>query len=51
MTNAHYRLGQSLLKAGRTAEGERELQLAAELKSKAFKRDEAKLDAYLNADR
>jgi tetratricopeptide (TPR) repeat protein len=47
VTNAHFRLGQSLLKAGRTAEGERELQLAAELKSKAFKTDEAKLDAFL----
>ncbi|HEX8337966.1 MAG TPA: tetratricopeptide repeat protein, partial [Pyrinomonadaceae bacterium] len=47
VTNAHYRLGQSLLKAGRTAEGERELQLASDLKSKAFKRDEAKLDAFL----
>jgi tetratricopeptide (TPR) repeat protein len=48
VTNAHFRLGQSLLKAGQTKEGERELQLAAELKSKAFKRDEAKLDAFLN---
>ncbi|HEX8422569.1 MAG TPA: tetratricopeptide repeat protein, partial [Pyrinomonadaceae bacterium] len=47
VTNAHFRLGQSLLKAGRTAEGERELQVAAELKSKAFKTDEAKLDAFL----
>ncbi|HYG11698.1 MAG TPA: tetratricopeptide repeat protein, partial [Pyrinomonadaceae bacterium] len=49
VTNAHYRLGQSLLKAGRTEEGERELQRAAALKSEAFKTDEKKLDAFLNA--
>lgn len=49
VTNAHYRLGQSLLKVGQVAEGERELQLAAELKSKAFKRDEAKTESFLNA--
>ncbi|HEX8115856.1 MAG TPA: tetratricopeptide repeat protein, partial [Pyrinomonadaceae bacterium] len=42
VTNAHFRLGQSLVKAGRAAEGEQELQKAAELKSKAFKRDEEK---------
>ncbi|HKQ52878.1 MAG TPA: tetratricopeptide repeat protein, partial [Pyrinomonadaceae bacterium] len=49
VTNAHFRLGQSLMKAGRAEEGERELQVASELKTKAFKRDEAKLDAFLNA--
>lgn len=49
VTNAHYRLGQSLLKIGRREEGEKELQTAAELKSKAFKRDEAKTDAFVNA--
>jgi tetratricopeptide (TPR) repeat protein len=47
VTNAHYRLGQSLLKAGRTAEGEKELQIASELKSKAFKKDEEKLGSFL----
>jgi len=49
VTNAHFRLGQSLVKAGRVAEGEKELQMAAELKSKAFKRDEAKVEAFTNA--
>ncbi len=47
VTNAHYRLGQSLIKVGQTKEGERELQIASDLKSKAFKTDAAKLDAYL----
>ena len=47
VTNAHYRLGQSLIKLGQTKEGERELQIASDLKSKAFKTDAAKLDAYL----
>ena len=47
VTNAHYRLGQSLIKLGQTKEGEQELQIAADLKSKAFKTDAAKLDAYL----
>ena len=48
VTNAHFRLGQSLLKAGFIAEGEKELETAADLKSKAFKLDGKKLDAYLN---
>jgi tetratricopeptide (TPR) repeat protein len=48
VTNAHFRLGQSLLKAGRTAEAEKELQIASDLKSKAFKSDEAKLESFLN---
>src|SRR4029079_2247972 len=47
VTNAHFRLGQSLLKAGRTAEAEKELQIAADLKSKAFKSDEARLGNFL----
>jgi tetratricopeptide (TPR) repeat protein len=41
ITNAHFRLGQSLLKVGRTEEGQKELKIAADLKSKAFKRDQA----------
>src|SRR6185295_6290806 len=49
VTNAHFRLGQSLVKVGKVAEGEKELQIAAELKSKAFKRDEAKVEAFTNA--
>src|SRR6266550_607395 len=48
VTNAHYRLGQSLLKVGKTEEGQKELQLANDLKAKAFKRDEAKLGAFVN---
>jgi tetratricopeptide (TPR) repeat protein len=48
VTTAHYRLGQSLLKVGRTAEGEKELQLSAELKSKGFKMDEKKVGAFLS---
>jgi tetratricopeptide (TPR) repeat protein len=49
VTNAHYRLGQSLLKAGKTEEGQKELKIAADLKAQAFKRDEAKGEAFLNA--
>src|SRR6185503_11734766 len=50
VTNAHYRLGQSLIKVGQTKEGERELQIASDLKSTAFKTDAAKLEAYLRTD-
>ena len=46
VTNAHYRLGQSLLKMGLTTEGGKELKIAADLKSAAFKRDEAKIQAF-----
>lgn len=48
VTTAHYRLGQSLLKVGRSAEGQKELQISAELKSKGFKLDEKKVNAYLS---
>jgi len=48
VTNAHYRLGQSLIKAGRADEGRKELQLASDLKAKAFKRNEAKLEVFIN---
>ena len=48
VTTAHYRLGQSLMKVGRTAEGEKELQISADLKAKGFKLDEKKADAFLN---
>src|ERR1700730_18530186 len=47
VTTAHYRLGQSLVKTGRTKEGQQELQTAAELKSKAKKRDEEKTKVFL----
>src|SRR5262249_38702606 len=39
----------SLMKVGRTQEGEAELQMAAELKSKGFKNDELKTAAYLGS--
>jgi tetratricopeptide (TPR) repeat protein len=46
VTNAHYRLGQSLVKRGLAEEGERELKIAADLKQAAFRRDEAKIQAF-----
>ncbi len=49
VTNARYRLGQSLLKVGKTEEGQKELKAAADLKAQAFKLDEAKGEAFLNA--
>jgi tetratricopeptide (TPR) repeat protein len=48
VTTAHYRLGQSLIKVGRTEEGQKELQISADLKSKGFKLDEKKVGAFLN---
>lgn len=49
VTNAHYRLGQSLLKAGQNDEAQKELQLAAELKAKSLKQDKEKSELYVNA--
>jgi tetratricopeptide (TPR) repeat protein len=49
VTNAHFRLGQALLKIGQTEEGQKEIKISADLKSKAFKRDEAKVEAFTNA--
>jgi tetratricopeptide (TPR) repeat protein len=49
VATAHYRLGQSLLKTGRQGEGERELQTAADLKSKSLVRDKEKAEAYLTS--
>jgi tetratricopeptide (TPR) repeat protein len=46
---AHYRLGQSLLKVGRTDEAQKELKIAADLKSKSVKRDEQRAEAYLTS--
>src|ERR1041385_5705708 len=48
VTTAHYRLGQLLPKVGRTEEGEKELQISADLKSKGFKLDEKKVGAFLS---
>ena len=48
VTTAHYRLGQSLLKAGRTAEGEKHLQISADLKAKGFKMDEKRVGAFMS---
>ena len=48
VTTAHYRLGQSLIKIGRTAEGQKELQTSADLKSKGFKLDEKKVGAFMS---
>lgn len=50
VTNAHYRLGQSLVKLGLTEEGQQELKLAADLKTAAFRRDEAKIQAFTAND-
>lgn len=49
VTTAHYRLGQSLVKVGQTAAGEKELQIASQLKSEGFKRDEEKTAALLSS--
>jgi tetratricopeptide (TPR) repeat protein len=50
VATAHFRLGQSLLKAGRQDEGEKELQVAGELKSQSLTRDKEKAEAYLSAE-
>jgi len=49
VATAHYRLGQSLLKAGQNEAGQKELQVAADLKSKSLQRDKEKNEVYLNA--
>jgi tetratricopeptide (TPR) repeat protein len=51
VTTAHYRLGQSLMKVGRTEEGEKELKISASLKSTGFKLDEKKVDTFLNGSK
>ena len=48
VTTAHFRLGQSLIKVGRTEEGQKELQISADLKAKGFKLDEKRVGAFLN---
>src|SRR5262249_11726599 len=49
VATAHYQLGQALIKAGRTEEGEKELEIAADLKAQGLKRDEAIANSYLNS--
>lgn len=41
VTTAHHRLAQSLLKTGQTEAGQKELQIAADLKAQAFKLEQA----------
>ena len=48
VSNAHYRLGQSLVKTGAIKEGQSELKTAADLKTAAFKKDEAKTQAFIS---
>jgi tetratricopeptide (TPR) repeat protein len=50
VATAHYRLGQSLLKLGQQDEGERELQVSADLKASSLRHDEAKTETYLSAE-
>jgi tetratricopeptide (TPR) repeat protein len=49
VATAHYRLGQSLLKAGQNEAGQKELQVAADLKSKSLQRDKEKNEIYVSA--
>jgi tetratricopeptide (TPR) repeat protein len=52
VTTAHHRLAQSLIKLGQKEAGQKELQLAADLKTQAFKLDQEKSDpsASLSSD-
>src|SRR6266404_4576853 len=45
VSNAHYRLGQSLKKIGLANEGDQELKIAADMKTVSFKRDESRVEA------
>lgn len=47
---AHFLLGQSLLRVGRAEEGTRHLERARELKAKALENDREKIVAYLNTE-
>lgn len=49
VSSAHYRLAQSLLRTGHTEEGQKELQVALDLKMEGHKRDEEKTTTYLNS--
>ena len=50
VTNAHYRLGQLLVKTGSIKEGQDELKVAADLKAAAFKKDEARTQVFSSTD-
>ena len=50
VTTAHFRLGQSLIKVGRTDEGQAELKISADLKSKGFQLDEKRVGAFLSGN-
>ncbi|HET9530470.1 MAG TPA: tetratricopeptide repeat protein [Blastocatellia bacterium] len=47
---AHFLLGQSLVRVGRVEEGQKELEIARELKAKALATDREKIVAYLNPE-
>jgi len=47
VARAHYRLGQALLKTGSSEAAQKELRLAAELKSQSLERDKEKSEIYL----
>lgn len=47
---AHFLLGQSLVKTGRREEGEKELEIARELKARELATDREKIVAYLNSE-
>lgn len=47
---AHFLLGQSLVRVGRVEEAERELEIARELKARALETDREKIVAYLNTE-
>lgn len=49
VSSAHYRLAQSLLRTGHTEEGQKELQVALDLKMEGHKRDEEKTTSFLNS--
>ncbi len=49
VSSAHYRLAQSLLRTGHTDEGQKELQVALDLKMQGHKRDEEKTTTFLNS--
>lgn len=49
VSSAHYRLAQSLLRTGHTEEGQKELQVALDLKMEGHKRDEEKTTTFLNS--
>ena len=51
VANAHYRLGQSLLKMGEKEAAQKELGLAADLKSQSLARDKENSENYINAAR